>query len=124
MNLNQVTVQSRDVGKAVAFYQRLGLRLIVDAQPRYVRFECPNGDATFSVHHTDEEVIGSAIVVYFECDDLDERVAELLEHNVEFDLMPIDQTWLWREAHLRDPDGNRLILYHAGENRKHPPWRI
>ena len=24
----------------------------------------------------------------------------------------------------RDPDGNRLILYHAGENRKHPPWRV
>ncbi|MEM7380928.1 MAG: VOC family protein, partial [Bacteroidota bacterium] len=38
--------------------------------------------------------------------------------------LPRDQSWLWREARLKDPDGNTLILYHAGENRKNPPWRI
>ncbi|MEO1522796.1 MAG: hypothetical protein AAFU78_18740 [Cyanobacteria bacterium J06633_2] len=43
---------------------------------------------------------------------------------MEFDSEPTDQPWLWREAHLRDPDGNRLILYHAGEYRKNPPWRL
>jgi hypothetical protein len=35
-----------------------------------------------------------------------------------------DQTWLWREARLKDPDGNQLILYSAGKNRKDPPWKI
>jgi len=27
-------------------------------------------------------------------------------------------------APLRDPDGNELCLYHAGENRRFPPWRL
>ena len=52
MNLNQVTLPARDLGPAVAFYQRLGLRLIVDALPRYVRFECPDGESTLSVEQT------------------------------------------------------------------------
>ena len=37
---------------------------------------------------------------------------------------PMDMSWLWREARLADPDGHRLCLFHAGENRKHPPWRL
>jgi hypothetical protein len=31
---------------------------------------------------------------------------------------------LWREAYLHDPDGNVVCLYHAGENRRNPPWRM
>ena len=50
MNLNQVTIPSLDVAKSVEFYKTLGLQLIVDAAPRYVRFLCPDGDATFSFH--------------------------------------------------------------------------
>jgi hypothetical protein len=38
--------------------------------------------------------------------------------------MPPDQAWLWREAYLKDPDGNLICLYHAGANRRFPPWRI
>jgi hypothetical protein len=41
-----------------------------------------------------------------------------------FDSGPEDQSWLWREAWLRDPAGNRLYLFFAGENRRFPPWRI
>ena len=41
-----------------------------------------------------------------------------------FDRLPTDERWLWREARLKDPAGNVLCLFHAGENRKNPPWRI
>jgi hydroxymethylpyrimidine/phosphomethylpyrimidine kinase len=41
-----------------------------------------------------------------------------------FDRDPTDQTWLWREAHVKDPAGNSVCIYHAGENRRYPPWRI
>jgi hydroxymethylpyrimidine/phosphomethylpyrimidine kinase len=34
------------------------------------------------------------------------------------------QSWLWREAWLRDPAGNAVCLYHAGANRRFPPWRL
>ena len=50
MNLNQITIPATDVNISVAFYTKLGLHLIVDASPRYVRFELPNGDSTFSIH--------------------------------------------------------------------------
>ncbi|MCR5889914.1 VOC family protein [Hymenobacter sp. J193] len=124
MNLNQLTVPSHNLSVAVAFYQRLGLRLIVDAQPRYARFECPGGDATFSLHHAEELPTGHGIWIYFECADLDERVSQLQAAGLTFDALPTDQPWLWREARLKDPDGNPLILYYAGKNRKNPPWRV
>jgi len=47
MNLNQITIPSIDLEKAVVFYKKLGLQLIVDALPKYVRFECPDGESTF-----------------------------------------------------------------------------
>lgn len=124
MNLNQVTVYSKDVKKAVEFYQKLGLLLIVDSIPRYARFECPDGDSTFSFHETDKETANPNIVLYFECENLDEKVTELKQKGIEFELEPTDQNWLWREAHLRDLDDNKIILFYAGENRKNPPWRI
>lgn len=50
MNLNQITIPSLDIEASTAFYKTLGLHLIVDALPRYVRFECPDGNTTLSVH--------------------------------------------------------------------------
>lgn len=124
MNLNQITIPSLEVNKATEFYQKLGLYLIVDARPRYVRFELPDGDATFSIHLVDKLPNGDGVVVYFENENLDEVVKELQQKGFEFDLLPTNQTWLWREARLKDLDGNQLIIYSAGENRKNPPWRI
>jgi len=124
MNLNQVTVPSADVEVATAFYKKLGLKLIVDARPNYVRFECPVGDATFSLHRVDTLPSGEGTYVYFEVDDLDDKVADLIGSGIVFDEMPEDRSWLWREARLIDPDGNKIILFRAGENRKNPPWRV
>lgn len=124
MNLNQVTVPSVDVEASTVFYEKLGLKLVVDARPHYVRFECPVGDATFSVHKVDELPLGEGTYVYFELDDLDEKVADFVEAGIVFEEMPEDRSWLWREARLFDPDGNKIILFKAGENRKNPPWRV
>lgn len=124
MNLNQVTVPSLDLSQSVPFYQTLGLRLIVNALPHYARFECPNGDSTFSIHLVEQLPKGDGVYVYFECDDLDDYVKELQSKGIKFYLNPTDQPWLWREARLKDPDNNQLILYYAGENRRNPPWKI
>ena len=124
MNLNQVTVPAQDLAAAVSFYRALGLRLIVDALPRYVRFECPDGDSTLSVEHTPDLGTGPGPVIYLECDDLDATVGRLVAGGIRFDSLPADQPWLWREARLRDPAGNALCLFRAGGNRRHPPWRV
>lgn len=62
--------------------------------------------------------------MYFECENLDNHVEKLKRKGIKFDQEPIDQNWLWREARLKDVDGNQLILFYAGENRLNPPWRI
>ncbi len=122
MRLNQVTLAVSDLDRAVAYYRRLGLRQIV-ADEDYARFVCPDGDSTLSLEHVDAVAPG-ATTVYFECDDLDATVARLEASGMHFDQAPVDEAWLWREARLRDPDGNPLCLFHAGENRLNPPWRI
>jgi hydroxymethylpyrimidine/phosphomethylpyrimidine kinase len=123
MNLNQVTVGAADYDESVRFYRMLGLRQIVDAPPRYARFECPGG-ATFSIHVEDGPNTGSETVIYFETANLDDVVQQLSSNGVELRSMPQDQSWLWREARLLDPAGNRICLYWAGENRRFPPWRL
>jgi catechol 2,3-dioxygenase-like lactoylglutathione lyase family enzyme len=123
MRLNQVTVGATDLDRSIAFYQTLGLKLIVQS-PHYARFELPDGDSTFSLHLAPEGPGPHAPVIYFESETLDADVARLKAAGVAFDVDPVDQTWLWREAHLRDPAGNALILFHGGANRTHPPWRI
>lgn len=123
MNLNQVTVPALDVAASVAFYRALGLRQIVDSA-HYARFECPEGDATFSVHLVPSIETGSAVVVYFEVAALDAQVRRLQQAGLVFTQEPRDQAWLWREARLNDPAGNTICLYWAGSNRKNPPWRM
>ncbi|MFP8880927.1 MAG: VOC family protein, partial [Myxococcota bacterium] len=73
LDLNQVTVPCDDLGASIAFYRQLGLRLIVNSPPDYARFECPVGNATFSLHRA-PHVSDSGIVVYFELQDLDAKV--------------------------------------------------
>jgi len=122
MNLNQVTLPVQDLAAATAFYRALGFTQIVDS-PHYARFECPVGGATFSLALENEEFINGA-VIYFEHDDLEGWVESLVEKGIEFEQLPREESYLWTEAVLRDPSGNRLKLYRAGENRRFPPWRV
>jgi catechol 2,3-dioxygenase-like lactoylglutathione lyase family enzyme len=123
LNLNQITILVKDVEKSIEFYQKLGLNLIVSSLPKYARFECLDGETTFSLHQSYEKVNASTWI-YFETKNLDTDVKKLIDSGIEFETLPTEQTWLWKEARLKDLDGNQLIIYHAGNNRKNPPWRI
>lgn len=124
MNLNQITIPSTDLSKSILFYEKLGLKLIVKSLPNYARFQCTEGNSTFSIHLVEEPPLGNEICVYFECKNLDEHIDLLIGKGILFEEMPTDKRWLWREARLKDPDNNQLILYFAGKNRLNPPWRI
>ena len=122
MRLNQVTLPVTNMPLAVAFYRRMGFLQIVDS-PHYARFGCPDGDATFSLSLREDPGTNNA-VIYFEIEDLDGRVEELARKGFAFDQPPTDMRYLWREAVLHDPSGNKIKLYFAGENRLNPPWRV
>lgn len=124
MNLNQITVPVTDLTRSIAFYETLGLKLIVHSNDHYARFECSDGKATFSLHLVEQMPLGEGIWIYFETPDLDHKVHTLTGLGLVFETQPEDMPWLWREARLKDPDRNQLILYYAGDNRLNPPWRL
>ncbi|WP_434532999.1 VOC family protein [Alteromonas arenosi] len=119
--MNQVIMNSTDIEKSKQFYSALGFTLIV-ATEHYLRFACPDNGATFSLSLADKASDG--MKVYFEEPDLDRKVAELEQHGFVFEHGPEDKHYLWREAELCDPSGNKLVLYWAGDNRLNPPWRV
>ncbi|OHD02098.1 MAG: bifunctional hydroxymethylpyrimidine kinase/phosphomethylpyrimidine kinase [Sphingopyxis sp. RIFCSPHIGHO2_01_FULL_65_24] len=149
--LNQITLPAKDYAASVAFYKQMGLTQIVDSPDNgYARFEAING-VTLSIHLSPSrlrEGIGEGgsstssnetgppppppasgrgeegPVTYLESGALDAWVAYLARRGVQFEQMPADEEWGWREARLSDPAGNRLCLYQAGEYRRYPPWRV
>jgi len=122
MRLNQITLPVADIARSKVFYETLGFRLLVNS-PHYCRFLAPFGDTTFSIHVASGDIVAGA-VLYLESDDMDADHARLQAVGIEFETGPVDESWLWREALFRDPDGHPWKLYHAGENRIDPPWRV
>ncbi len=122
-----MTLGAPDIAASVVFYQSLGLTLIVDSAPRYVRFEFPDtgvGEpATLSLHEVASNLQPSTDwpFIYFEVDNLDAFIAD---KNLSPLTPPETQSYLWREADILDPAGNKIRLYQAGENRRYPPWRV
>ncbi len=127
LRLNQVTLGASDMSASIPFYQNLGLVLIVDSAPRYVRFEFPAADAgppaTLSLHGeaADWRAPEGGPLIYFEVDDLS---AFIKDKSLSPLSPPIMQSYLWEEADILDPSGNRIRLFCAGENRRFPPWRV
>ena len=119
--LNQVTLPANDYDASKAFYIALGLIQVVDSPANgYARFEATGG-VTLSIHVGDGVQGGAG--VYFECDDLKATSARLASAGIELS-EPQDRSWGWREAWTTDPAANRICLYEAGVNRRHPPWAL
>lgn len=127
LRLNQVTLGVIDMAESISFYKRLGLTLIVDSAPRYVRFEFPtppNGGepATLSLHGVEVGwTAADGPLIYFEVDDLHVYLKAT-------DLTPLSppemKSYAWEEADVLDPAGNRIRLFKAGRARRFPDWRI
>ncbi len=120
--MNQVTLPVKNMEDAVNFYLVLGFTQIVDT-PHYARFSCPKGDSTFSLSLESEDFTNGA-VIYFETEELDSLVETLVTKGIEFEQLPTEERYLWKEAVLKDPSGNKIKLFWAGENRLSPPWKV
>jgi hydroxymethylpyrimidine/phosphomethylpyrimidine kinase len=120
--INHISVPAKNLEASSAFYRQMGLKQIVDRpEADYAQFEAANG-MTLSLQGGCAQNGGTTI--YLESGALDAWVAYLARRGVRFDQMPKDEAWGWREAHLADPDGNRICLYQAAEFRRFPPWRL
>ncbi len=128
MRLNQVTLPCTDYAASVAWWQRFGLTLIVDSPPRYARFECPVFDgeepSTLSLHQVEAVAEGEGVSIYFEVGDVFTEVGGRCMAGIHPLGEPERKDWRWTEAWYRDPAGNSVCLYTAGNNRRFPPWRV
>lgn len=122
MDMNQVTLPVSDMTSAVDFYLKMGFTQIVDTA-HYARFSCPEGNGTFSLSLDEGEFVNGS-VIYFESTDLDNLVKGLVNKGLVFEQLPTEERYLWKEAVLTDPSGNKVKLYWAGENRLNPPWKV
>lgn len=122
MKLNQVTLPVSNMDENTDFYRRLGFLQIVDT-PHYARFSCPDDGASFSLSLEDKP-FSNGTTIYFEHKNLDEWVSDIQSNGINFEQLPTEQSYLWREAVLFDPSGNKIKLYYAGKNRLYPPWRV
>jgi catechol 2,3-dioxygenase-like lactoylglutathione lyase family enzyme len=127
LRLNQVTLAAKDMAASVLFYEKLGLTRIVDSAPRYVRFEFPDDGqgtpATLSLHAAQSHFTPSpdTPLIYFEVDDVKAFLADKCLTPL---TTPEMKSYLWFEADIEDPSGNRIRIYTAGKNRRFPPWRV
>ena len=98
MILNQITIPCLNYSASVAFYEALGMVKIVEAPPRYARFESADGSgATLSLHAVTAPV-GSGPVIYFDHPSADASVPRVVDglrredggapsrHNVHFEV--------------------------------------
>lgn len=128
MFLSHITLLVSDISRSKAFYEALGLELIVDAA-HYCRFRANldgKGSQTLSISHTNGP-IGASCHVGFEFEtpeDLDSFARNLVRRGLVLSESPQDRSWLWRDAILHDPDGHEILLLFAGENKLNPPWRV
>ena len=121
MKLNQVLIPISNLQRSFDFYSKLGLEPIVKTDV-YARFVVPGNEASLSIQVRENiKPYGTdGIEVAFEVDEVDATVKKLKAKGLEFYIQPVDQKWKWREAYLKDPDGNTIMIFHAGTHRINP----
>jgi len=79
--------------------------------------------ATLSLHAVQVDFTPSpdTPLIYFEVDDVK---AFLADKGLTPLTTPEMKPYLWFEADIKDPSGNRIRIYAAGKNRRFPPWRV
>ncbi len=113
-----VSVPVSDQERARAFYvEKLGLELVLeDASVPGIHWiqVAPAGAGTSLtlVDWFESMPAGSLRGVVLECDDLEGTYEQLVANGVEVERKLADQPW-GREAVMRDPDGNQLVLQKA-----------
>ena len=124
IHLDLIGLVVADMGKALAFYRRLGLDLpeSADAEP-HVELTLPGGlrlafDTADTIRSFDPQwspaAGGPAMALAFHCGaaaDVDAVYADLIGAGYRSHQQPWDAFWGQRYAQIFDPDGNSVDLF-------------
>ena len=122
--LNQVTVTGTNYERSVEFYGRLGLKQIVDSPERVMHVSRPQAASPSQSRSIRKRRSSRRLQSISNVTISTNAWSSSPEAASPSSTAPRNQPWMWREARLRDPDGNIIFFYKAGENRRFPPWRM
>ncbi|MBE3557453.1 MAG: VOC family protein [Firmicutes bacterium] len=115
--INNVGVAVADLQRSLDFYQQIGFA-VIDRDDATATLQ--SGTATLYLFQTDNAAALSRAAdlihnplgydhLSFDVEDVDAAYAQLSQQ-LTFEEHPADQSWGYRAASLRDPDGNRIYL--------------
>jgi methylmalonyl-CoA/ethylmalonyl-CoA epimerase len=113
-SIGQISVNAKDVMRAVAFYRdALGLRFLFEAPPQLAFFDC-GGVRLMLTRPERPEFDHPGSVLYFKVDDIQAAAGSLVSRGVSFEEQPhkvasLADHDLWL-ASFRDSEGNPLAL--------------
>lgn len=127
MKLNSIRLLVDDLPACLAFYRDvLGLEVTVQAETN-VYAQLIGAGVSLGLYQRDlmarvlgtqeasnERAAKDTALLVFEVDDVDKTVADLKTKGAHFVTDAQDQeAWFMRVAHLRDPDGNLIEIFHS-----------
>lgn len=114
-----ITIPSQDLNKSIAFYNALGMQLVELEENHHAHFENKQHNVIFTAYLV-PTLPEYDVKVYFEIDHLEEYEARFRESVLSKTTL---KNWGGKEVHLKDPDGNHLVLYQKFKATNLPPWQ-
>lgn len=108
--LNLVVIRSRNMDRAVQFYETLGLVFEKHAHgngPEHYAAE--TGGAVFEIYPEKSAGATTAVRLGFRVNDVDDTVQKIQELGLPVTLSPVDSQW-GRRAVVQDFDGHKIEL--------------
>jgi catechol 2,3-dioxygenase-like lactoylglutathione lyase family enzyme len=108
-SISAVTLLTKDMGAAVAFYQALGFRMLYGgAEASFTSFRV--GEGYLNLQFEGDDDLGQSIWgrVVFWVDDVDAMYDRAVTADLHPAMAPADAPWGERYFHIRDPGGHEL----------------
>ena len=105
-SINAVTLATRDMGRAVRFYDALGFSMAYGGEASaFTSYRI--GAGHLNLMRAEDQPIGWVRVIFY-VDDVDAMYAHVLGRGFTPEMAPSDASWGERYFHLIDPDGHSL----------------
>ncbi len=125
---DHITAPSKNLEASIAFYKKIGMTLIEIEPKHHAHFENKEHHTIFTVYYNTKRPEDD-VIIYFEVTHielLEVRFRELASpagRSEYFIKTNYATSWGGHELHLKDPDGNCVILYQKNQTGNTPPWQ-